>query len=462
MGTLKELFRRRALHFGLWVAVVTALAAGAGFRPPQVVAVGVFSAFIIGSLLFWSFRLAFALAGVSVLLAGRLVDLPHLMEFAQLDVILFLVGMMTLIGFLEERGFFEAVLERVLAAVGGSAKTLVLSILALSYLSAALVDEVTSILFMTALVLKITRRYNLEPLPFLILTVFATNIGSCATVVGNPIGVMIAMQAKLGFPDFLRWATPISFAALVLTVGLGLLYYRKEIRALEEGLRREGLPAAAAPRPMLMPALLFGATIAGLVLHKNLEKRLGLAPNTMLVATALAAGGIALLLEHKRARQLVEKHVDWWTLTFFLLLFASTGTLRYVGVTERIAHGITGATDGEIVPITVLTTWSIGFLTSVMDNVVAVASFLPVVADLAEAGVPAAPLWWAILFGGTILGNLTLIGSTANIVALGILDREGHRPITFWEWFKPGALTAIPSLALANLLLVLQIPLLIR
>ncbi|HEY8486357.1 MAG TPA: SLC13 family permease, partial [Limnochordales bacterium] len=118
-------------------------------------------------------------------------------------------------------------------------------------------------------------------------------------------------------------------------------------------------------------------------------------------------------------------------------------------------------TGGALAPLVVAVTWSIGALTSVMDNVLAVASFIPIVGDLAKAGVSVQPLWWGMLFGGTILGNLTLIGSTANIVALGILERREQRHVSFMEWFWPGAVTAIPSLALATALLLAQLPLLV-
>ncbi|MBN3586007.1 hypothetical protein JYB64_26800, partial [Algoriphagus aestuarii] len=93
-------------------------------------------------------------------LASGLLDVPHLIEFASLDVILFLVGMMIIIGYLENNHFFEALLEKVLPYIGGSAKKLMVALLAISFVSAALVDEVTSILFMSAIMLRICRHYK--------------------------------------------------------------------------------------------------------------------------------------------------------------------------------------------------------------------------------------------------------------------------------------------------------------
>jgi len=464
----------KALAYIGVVGLISLIAAFSGFTTDQVLAIAVFVGFIAGTLFYWPFRLAFAFAGISILLGAHLLDIPHLIEFASLDVILFLIGMMTVIGYLEERHFFEWVLEKLLPSIGGTARKLMGSLMVLAFLSAALVDEVTSILFMSAIVLRVARHYKLNPVPYIIMTVFATNIGSSATVVGNPIGVLIALRAGLTFPDFLRWATPIAIAALLLTMVLAFIYFRRPLEEMESKMRQarqalkgkggETLAGAATTEAgnMLFPSLLFLGTVAGLILHKQIEHALGLGTNTMLVGVALFAAALVLFIERDRARELVEKRVDWWTLAFFMLLFASAGTLRFMGVTDVIARGMINVTGGQTTPLLLVITWSIGALTAFMDNVLAVASFIPIVGDLAKEGVQTAPLWWGMLFGGTILGNLTLIGSTANIVVLGLLERQEKRHVSFMEWFWPGLVTAVPSLALATLLLWLQLPLLTK
>lgn len=457
---------RKAILYIALVLGVSLLAANTGFTGQQVLAISIFSGFIFGTLLFWEFRLAFALVGISLLLASGMLDVEHLIEFASLDVILFLVGMMIVIGYLEEKHFFADVLDRVLPYINRSARMLMVALMVFSFISAALVDEVTSILFMAAITLRIAKHYRLNPIPFLIMVVFATNIGSSATVVGNPIGVLIALRSGLSFPDFLRWATPISVATFLLTMVLSFWFFRKPLAqlqaAIEERLaEREAAAGRTESNGLLVPALLFVGTILGLLLHKTIENMLGLEQNILLVGVAMFAAGIVLFIERQKAKQLVETRVDWWTLAFFMLLFASAGTLRYVGVTEHIAQGMVNATGGDVKTLFFLVTWSIGVLSAFMDNVLAVASFIPVVGDLADAGVQVAPLWWGMLMGGTILGNLTFIGSTANIVAIGMLEREEKKGITFMEWFWPGLVTSVPSLALATLLLYVQMPLLL-
>jgi Na+/H+ antiporter NhaD/arsenite permease-like protein len=454
---MKKIFWFFALLIGVF-----ATANAAQLESRQVLAVTIFSSFILGTLLFWQFRLAFALIGITCLLAAHLMDVPHLIEFANVDIILFLVAMMIVIGFLEERKFFEVLLEKLLAVVSHRVNLLFPAMLALSFISAALVDEVTSILFMTALTLQLVRRLKLPPFPYIIMVVFATNIGSSATVVGNPVGVLIALRAGLSFTDFLRWATPIALVGWVVALGLCYIFFRNPLKQLVEGLRKARSETIHVEqhnkKAFQQGGLIFALTIFGLIFHHQTEHMLHLPKNTMLLGVPLAMAGVCLLICKEKARALVEHRVDWWTLMFFLLLFASVGTLQYVGVTDRIAQGLVAISGsdqtlllGVVISITAL-------LTAFLDNVLAVAIFVPVVADLATAGADIAPLWWGLLFAGTFGGNATMIGSTANIVAIGMLEKEKEK-ISFARWLAPGLFITLPTLILAFILLVLQLPL---
>ncbi|MEM2850922.1 MAG: SLC13 family permease [Candidatus Bathyarchaeia archaeon] len=462
--------KARVLAYATLVFVTSLLAFLVGLNNSQIISITVFSALIYGSLLFWRFRLAFAFIGVTALLALGVLDIPHLIKFAGIDIILFLVGMMIVIGFLEERHFFEYILERIISVVGSDANRLIPVMMLMAALFAALVDEVTSILFMTATMLHLTGKYKVSPTPFIIMLVFATNIGSSATVVGNPIGVMIAMNAGLTFTDFLRWAAPISMLSLFLTIILSTRFFSGDIRKLDECTKltaKENVKDANDKRLISSNDLkvswaLFLGTILFLVLHHQLEELLHLEKNSMLLGTALAAASISLFLERERARELVERRVDWWTLAFFLFLFASVGTLKYVGITQVLASTLLSVSGGSDIGLLVIFTWVAAILSAFMDNVLAVATFIPIVQDLGMLGSYIFPLWWGMLFGGTFFGNLTMIGSTANIVAIGMLERRKLGHVTLFEWIKPGALVSIPTLILAILLLYVQLPIMPR
>jgi Na+/H+ antiporter NhaD/arsenite permease-like protein len=455
--------------YALGVILTPLLLAPLGLSTTQLLAVAGFSVILYGAIFFWEYRLAFSSFGLALLLGTALLDVPHLIEFAGLDIILFLVAMMTIIGFLEENHFFEFVIEHLLSLVGPHPKRLMVVLMVLACVSAALVDEVTSILFMVAAMLNLLGRDKINPAPFVLMLVLTTNVGSSATVVGNPVGIIIALRSGLTFVDFLRWATPISAVCMVVTILLCLRLFAKDIKVLKPVLTgRRGarhleqmLEEGAHPtrRKIRISSWLFGLTILGLVFHHQLEYLLHLQNNTMLLGIALLGAGVALAISGERARALVEKRVDWWTLAFFLMLFASVGTLKQTGVTAVLAQRIIQLSGGSLPLLTTLFAWSSGLLTSIMDNVLAVATFVPIVDDVAKAGLHTFPLWWAMLMGGTLGGNATLIGSTANIVAAGVLERREQGKITFAYWLKPGLIVAITTLLVANLLILAQLSL---
>jgi len=462
---------RNTIFYVIGLVLAVFAASFLGLSTKQLITVGGFSAIFFGAIFFWHYRLAFALFGVGILLTTGLLDVSHAIEFANVDIILFLVGMMIIVGFLEEKQFFEHLVNKLISLVGMNGRWLIILTLLASAVAAALVDEVTSILFMITAMLNITSRYKIRPVPFIIMVVFATNIGSSATVIGNPVGVIIALRSGLSFMDFIRWATPISLIVLLATIALFFIYYSKPIKELHDAMaahKREKAIKEAIPEKTVMPkdtaiaGIVFACVILSLVLHTQTEHLFGLAKNTMLLGTSIIGAAIVLIIDRRQARDIVERKVDWWTLTFFLFLFASVGTLTYQGVTAVIAKNIINAAGKNIPILMTICVWTSGALTSVMDNVLAIATFIPIIKDIGAIGVNIFPLWWSILFGSTLLGNLTIIGSTANIVAAGLLERRKMGEISFIEWLKVGIAIAIPGLALAHLLLFLQLGLMTR
>jgi len=460
---------KRPLVYAVALLVGGSITAVLGLTLEQTLSATIFMGIILGALFFWKFRLAFALIGMTALLACGLIDIPHIIEFAGLDIILFLIGMMILVGFLEERHFFELLVERIVSVVGSSGKRLTAALMVMSAVFAALVDEVTSILFMTSTVLHLTSKRKLNPLPFVMMIVFATNIGSSATVVGNPVGVMVALRGGLTFADFLRWATPVATIALCAAIPVSLKLFSKDVNKLDEELHKvvteeekEERSASVERKQQTICWIMFVGTILLLVAHSSIESLLGLQKNAMLLGTSLGAAGIALLIDFERARELVEKRVEWWTLSFFILLFASVGTLRLVGVTGVLAsllHVLAGRNETTLM---IVFMWGVGLLSAFMDNVLAVATFIPIVQDLQTIGVSTFSIWWGMLFAGTFFGNLTMIGSTANIVAIGMLERRKAGFLSLADWIKPGAIVSIVTLVIATVMLYLQIPLMPR
>ena len=169
----------------------------------MILSIAIFSMFIYGTLLFGEFRLAFAFGGIALLMGCNLITVERFTQSASLDVLVFLIGTFLVIGFLEESQFFEHVVSAIVGFIGPKPQRCCSSLMMMAAISSALVGEVTAILFMAGAMLHLTNKYRLNPVPFIIMLVFACNNGSAMSSVGNPIGVLIALKTGLSFVDFL-------------------------------------------------------------------------------------------------------------------------------------------------------------------------------------------------------------------------------------------------------------------
>ena len=185
--------RTLALRFAI-LAAISAVVGGLvhfawGLNNAQTISVTVFLVIILATLFFWSFRLAIAFLGLPVLILTQTLELECFREHCSLEVILFLIGMMVVVGGLRDLGFFTWIIQAILKMPGMTGRRFVLTSAFASALSASAVDEVTSILFMSALIFQVCDVLKVRPIPFLIICVMATNVGSAGTMLGNPVGI---------------------------------------------------------------------------------------------------------------------------------------------------------------------------------------------------------------------------------------------------------------------------------
>ncbi len=436
----------------------------------QVAAVSVFALIICATLMFEERRLGVAFVGIAALLGLRVMTLDEFVQHTELHIILLLVGMMTLVGVLKDMGLFTWIIQSIINAKKMTGFRFVVILMLLSGVMPGIVDEVTSIVFVLALVFQVCDTLKLRPAPFVLMSVMATNIGSTGTMLGNPVGILIGTKAEyhwnpgapgdvgvpLSFGDFIMHATPIMFLSLVAVSALLFLYFRKDIRLLDERLAERrashiGLgPMVAIPYrrglAILIGALLFIAS------HHPLEHALGLQANTMLVAAPLAIAGLLMIFRSHRARHYVENSIEWWSLLFFMMLFAVSFALEHCGVTDVIADMI--SPEGGAAPSKWLLTPLIVLVTAVgsafVDNIVFVSTFIPIVKRIVENSPEMSPLWWALLFGACFGGNITAIGSTANLVAISMLGKKYSVKVAFLEWLKIGLLVGLVSCGVAT------------
>ena len=429
--------------------------AGLACNFQQAATLAVFSCVISTTLLFWERRVGVAFIGVASLVAVKAMTLRQMLESTELDIILFLVGMMIIVGVLKDLGFLTWVIQSIINRKRMSGVSFTAILCLLSAVLASVVDEVSSIVVVLALVFQVCETLKLRPHPFVLIAVMSTNIGSSATMLGNPVGIFIGSKAGFTFSQFLVGATPVAFASLCVTFAITLFWFRKEIAEMSEAMarhRKMGLgPTAKIPYKTGLFVLL--ATVGVIAFHHQLEAALGLEGranhNALLIMTPLVMAGVLMIFRPHRARHYVENDVEWWTLLFFMLLFSIAGSLGRQGITDNLAKVLTSnisSDPGGMIPI-VLAVSSLG--SAFVDNIVFVAAFTPVIQSLVESSQEFSVLWWALLFGACFGGNITVVGSTANIVASGLLEKHGHHPIRFGLWIKLGVIVGLATALVA-------------
>jgi len=392
-------------------------------------------------------RVAAALGGAGIMLAAGVVGAEDAF-FSQetgvdWNVIFLLLGMMIIVGVLRETGVFEYLAISAAKRAKGQPFRVMVTFVVLTAVASALLDNVTTVLLVAPVTLLVCLRLGVPPVPFLIAEVLASNIGGAATLIGDPPNIIIASRADLSFNDFLFNMGPIVLLLLIVYLGLCRILFRKafcydEARVAQVMSLNE--KDAIEDRVLLgkAAAVLVLVTI-GFVLHSALD--------TEVSVVALLGAGLLVAIAGLSPKEYLGE-VEWPTLVFFAGLFIMVGGLIKVGVIGSLAELITEATDGNVLLAAMLLLVVSGVLSGIVDNIPYVATMAPLVADLAEdAGNPGNVLWWALALGADLGGNATIVGASANVVVLGIAERNGYH-ISFLEFFKYGGVVALLTIAL--------------
>lgn len=369
------------------------------------------------------------------------------------DVIFLLLGMMVIVSVLRQTGVFEYIAIWSVKRANGSPLRIMILLVLITAFASALLDNVTTVLLIAPVTLLVCDRLAINPVPYLIAEVFASNIGGAATLVGDPPNIIIASRAGLTFNDFLVHMTPI--VAIVIAVFIVMLprLFRgsfdvsaervTDIMSLEE---REAIrdPTLLIKCGIVL-VLVFAAFIAHPVLH--------IAPSVV----ALVGAGILILISRLERSDYLAS-VEWETLLFFAGLFVMVGALVKTGVVDELAQSAIDATGGDALLTTVLVLGLSAPVSGIIDNIPYVATMTPIVSELASSltdGTDPNVLWWALALGADFGGNLTAVGASANVVMLGIARRSDN-PISFWEFTRKGALVTAVSIALSGVYLWLR------
>jgi len=335
---------------------------------------------------------------------------------------------------------------------GDPIKILILFSLITAVLSAFL-DNVTTVLILTPVIILISVELGLSPVPYIISSTIASNIGGMATLIGDPPNIMIGSAAGLGFSDFLINLGPLVLLLLIIHSLMIYVLFRKK---LSVGMERRARimefdeKASISDKGLLIKSL---SVLALVVIMFLLHGLTGLEPST------IALGGAALLMLLVGGEDVEEffHEVEWSTIFFFIGLFIMVGGLVELGVINFLAQKYLQLTEGNLFVTAESIIWVSGFLSAFLDNIPYVATMIPLVESLGEqlGQVALQPVWWSLAIGACLGGNGTLIGASANVVSAGISGRSGYK-ISFLEFTRYGMISMVISLIISSLYVFLR------
>ncbi|MBC9784534.1 ArsB/NhaD family transporter [Heliobacterium chlorum] len=376
-------------------------------------------------------RMVVAMLGAVVfLLVGILSqeDAIHAIDFNTLGL---LIGMMIIVGITRRTGVFEFIAVKAVKVAKGEPLRILVLLSTVTAVASAFLDNVTTVLLVVPVTFSIAQEMDVNPMPFLISEILASNIGGTATLIGDPPNIMIGSSTGLSFNDFiLNLTLPIVIIFIANMVILRFLYRNDLVTTEERKARvvafdeREQIKDWALLKKSLFVLAL---TILGFILHGlfGLES-----------ATIALAGAILLLAITREEPEDILLHVEWPTIFFFVGLFVLVGGLEHLGIICWIAQEGLKLTGGLLGPTAMFVLWISAIASAFVDNIPFVATMIPMIKAMGEmSGMNLNPLWWSLALGACLGGNGTLIGASANVIVAGLAEKNGF-PISFMGFMK--------------------------
>lgn len=394
-------------------------------------------------------KTAIALTGAALMILVRVVNQDFAFkEAVDYNTLALLVGMMVIVMILKRTGIFEYLAIKTVKLAKGDPVRILIFLSIITGVLSALLDNVTTILLILPVTLSIAKDLKISPVPFILTSVFASNTGGTATLIGDPPNILIGSQVGLTFLDFLKNNAVIAFPILFITTFLFAWKYRKQL-VVPDSIKKYlmGLDETQYIKDkglLLKGGIVMGITMIGFILHGQLHYESG---------TVAFAGGVLLLLISKFRAEEILHEVEWDTIFFFIGLFILVGGIKETGVIKMLAGGVLSVTHGNLAITTIVVLWGSAIASAFINNIPFVATMINMVKEMgAISGMPLTPIWWALSLGACLGGNGTIIGASANVIAVDMAAEDGCK-ITFGQYIKEAFPMMILTIAIGTVYL---------
>ena len=391
-----------------------------------------------------------SLTGAACLVLTHILSIEDCIDAVDVETICILVGMMLLVAVIKNSGIFEYIAIKAAKIAKGRPWPIMVIFILITAVCSGMLDNVTTVLLVGPMTLAITNILKVDPVPYIITQIMASNIGGTATLIGDPPNIMIGSAAKLSFVDFIL-NTGVA-TVFVIIVGLICMYfiYGRKLFVTDESIAKVmqlDENKAIKDRKLMHESVIVIILVALCFIFHD---QLGVQSCTV----AIAAACIMLLIGGQEPEEIIAD-VEWPTILFFIGLFIVVGGMKKVGVITMLANGLISITQGSMVVTMMVILWVSAIVSSFLDNIPFVATLIPMILTMQSEGMDVAPIWWALSLGACLGGNGTLIGASANVVLSGISKNNGH-PITFGQYFKIGFPMMILSIIVCSVFLLIR------
>lgn len=357
------------------------------------------------------------------------------------DVIMMLLGIMITVGVFTESGVPNMLAEKMVSKLPNSLVAVTL-LAVLSGVISAFVDNVATVLMLAPIGLSVAKKIGVSPIPVMISIAVSSNLQGAATLVGDTTSIMLGEAAGMSFFDFfffngkfsIFWAVELG---MILTIPIILLIFRKNNQKLSYVADKVEITSK-------VPTVLLLLNMAFLVASSFLPFRLSIAGIDITNGTICMVFGIISLVHYlvktkDKFTNLTKKVIDFETILFLLFLFIIIASVTSVGIIDDIGNFFLSVGGENILLLYVLIVGISVVLSAFIDNIPYVATMLPVIIKITEA-MPdniRILLFFGLLIGATLGGNLTPFGASANVVGIGVLRKEGYE-VKMKDFFKIG------------------------
>lgn len=416
----------------------------------KIIAVAVFLIVILLIITERVHRTAAAMAGAMVLILTGVMSADKALSYIDFNTIGVLVGMMIFVAIVRQSGMFEYIAVRAAKAVHGDPWKIMVAFTLITAVLSAILDNVTTVLLVGPMSIAIARMLKIDPVPFLMGQILASNVGGTATLIGDPPNIMIGSAAHLSFMDFLdNTGFAVLFILVVLILLMKIVYEKKiELGTVDTGAIEKLDPSKSITNRALMRKgiIVLICVIVGFMFHD----KLGIESSVI----ALTAAAVMLIIGREDVDQAIQD-VEWTTILFFMSLFVVVGGLTETGIIKELASKIIDATNGHPMMTMLVLLWASALLSSILDNIPFVATLIPLILAMQADGMDVTSFWWAISLGACLGGNGTMIGASANVVLSDISTKHGY-PITFKSYLKVGMPFMLLSIVISTVFLVVK------